>query len=666
MRRLNFVLFLVLVWVSLGRCNSWADVDDRGRPIFKEGVCDQKRAEKAARLAYGWKTLTLSVLHNDLPRVKKLLNQGGNVNTTDTLNRSLLVLALKHDLKDMSRFLIERGADVNLAMTERGNHRQTQVHTTALAVALRQKDFEMAKLLLQKGATPSIAPGDERITSRTLTQWATDLKRKDIVQFLKDQGVKEGPPRQAKTPRSLANQPVLPPVDLMNLHEAAGAGEIERVRTLLDQGADLNAKNQEGLTPLALSVKEQKQYGIPGRMEVIKLFLNRGAFLKPSEKGASALFRQIIGSKDKALVQLLLKKGYSPNGEEDPQSIPLFSAVWVKDLEMVKLLVEAGANLQTRLDDGKSVLDCAYMYGTSDLVEYFEKQHKMTRSAPNTDLGESREVLFQSKGFEEGVNTGKLDLGRYRTEKEIFGSKYEGSQGSSIDREIRYYLRIQNCPDRIFLGSSRIDEQGKPTTIYIGAEELTLKWLLEGRLIRVKLKNGYTGNGAWEEDENLLIPVEGNRLGTPFFTTLKTDGKMGQGDYYRGEEEWTSGTKENEFILTRTESHDESVSRSMRYSTPARILHMGKSGGETVFVIDQGRKIQYTFRIQGKRLVCVSARHYFLKGNEVPMVNIAEHVGLTLPRLWELNPGTKGDLFGKGTLYIGETELLKSEPVPEE
>jgi len=664
MRRWNFVLFLVLLWAVASWPNAWADDDPVDRPILKEGECNQKRAEKAANLAYGWTTLTLSVLHNDLPRVKELLNQGGNVNTTDTLNRSLLVLALKHDLKDMSRFLIERGADVNLAMTERDQHRLTHVHTTALAVALRQKDFEMAKLFLQKGANPSVAPGDEQITSRTLTQWATDMKRSDIVQFLKDQSVKEAPPRQAKPPRNL-NLPVRPPVDSMNLHEAAGTGEIERVRTLLDQGADLNAKNQEGLTPLALAVKEQKQYEVPRRMEVIKLLLDRGAFLKPSEEGASALFRQVIGSKDKARAQLLLKKGYSPNGEEDPQSIPLFSAVWVKDLEMVKLLVEAGANLQSRLDDGKSVLDCAYMEGAADLVEYFEKQHKMTRSAPNAELGESREVLFQSKGFEEGTNTGKLDPGRYRIEKEIFGSKYKVPQGFRISREIRYYLRIQNCPDRIFLGTSEIDEKGKPTTIYIGAEELTLKWLLEGRLIRVKLKNGYTGHGAVEEDENLLIPVEGNRLGTPFCTTLQTSGKMGQGIYFHGKEEWTSGTQENEFILTRTESHDESVSRSMRYSTPARILHMGKSGEETVFVIDQGRKVQYTFRIQGKRLVCVSARHYFLKGNEVPMVNIAEHVGLTLPRLWELNPGTKGDLFGKGTLYIGETELLKSEPVPE-
>ncbi len=644
MRRWYF-LFLVLLLMAIGQQNIRADDAPVDRPSFKEGECDEKRAEKAARLAYGWTTLTLAVLYNDIPRVKELLDLGGNVNADDKLSRRLLDLALQHDLDEMSLLLIERGA-----------HYGTTACNKLLPVVLQQKNFEKAKQFFQKSADPTSGPADERGNSRTLMQWAMDMKRPDIVQFLKEQGVKEEAVSQATSPS----------ISSKDLHRAAQTGDVERVRMLLEQGSDVEARDKDGLTPLVLAVggenwREIKQIG------VVKLLLEHGAFIKPSEKEARSLFEIVIRNQDTAMTRLLLQKGYNSNGEPswDRDRPPLFWVVQTGSLEMVKLLIDAGANLQARFYGDKNALDYAYMKGETDLVEYFEKKHNMTRSAPNSELGESREVSFQSEKYGEEIDTGKLSLDRYRIEKEINCFKDGSSQDARIWRKKNYYLKIQNCPDRILLGGADIEENGESSTILIGAKDLTLKWLQEERLIQAKWENSYPGNGAWSEDQNLLLPVEGNRIGTPFCTCLKTFGKMGQGNYYHGEEEWTSGENENEFILTRTQSHDVSASRSMDYQMPSRILRMGESNGETVFVIDSGQKIQYTFRLLGNKLFCISAKKYFLNGNEVPMINIAESAGLTLPRLWGLNPGTKGDLFCKGTLCLGETGLLKSAPLPE-
>ncbi|HNY25892.1 MAG TPA: ankyrin repeat domain-containing protein [Candidatus Sumerlaeota bacterium] len=150
-------LFLFLLLEVIGQQTVRADEEYISRPSFQEGECNRQRAEEAAEKAYGWTSLTLAVLYNDPSRVKELLDRGGNINTTDTLNRSLLLLALKHNLDGMGRLLIERGANVNLLMAARRNHR-TWVSNTPLAVALRQKNFEIAKVLLQKGATPPWRP----------------------------------------------------------------------------------------------------------------------------------------------------------------------------------------------------------------------------------------------------------------------------------------------------------------------------------------------------------------------------------------------------------------------------------------------------------------------------------------------------------------------------
>lgn len=469
MRR-GYFLYLFLLLVVIGRQSVRADEEYISRPSFQEGECNRERAEKAAEQAYGWTSLTLAVLNNDPARVKELLDRGGNINTTDTLNRSLLLLALKHNLDDMGRLLIERGVNVNLLMATRRN-RRTWVSNTALTVALRQKNFEMAKLLLQKGATPAVAPGDENITSRTVVQWAEAMRRPDIIQFLREQGVRE----------------------------------------------------------------------------------------------------------------------------------------------------------------------------------------KASSQAPESVSGEGRRVVFQSEGFDpKNQGTGKPNLERYRVEEET----HRSGGGFSVS----YFLTIQNSPNRILIANADLPA-GKEGDTGIGAQSLSLKWLQEGRLILARWSNGSRDSGLQEEIQRLILSVEGNQVQPVFKTRFQEYHRFGQGISIAGEEEWVSGKKEGELVLNRTETHDELLSRSPDYRPTPRILRMAESNGDTVFVIGLRLRNQYTFRLQGNRLVCVSARKYFLGGNELPLLNIAEFAGFTLPRLWDLNPGTRGDLFCKGTLYLGETEPLRSEPL---
>lgn len=105
------------------------------------------------------------------------------------------------------------------------------------------------------------------------------------------------------------------------LHWAARNGHVEVVRTLIANGADVNAQDVFGRTPLHLAV---------GHPPVVGLLI---------EAGANVDARDFISN------------------------TPLHRAV--PNLEVVDALISAGANVQARNTSGNTPLDVAMRYGNS-------------------------------------------------------------------------------------------------------------------------------------------------------------------------------------------------------------------------------------------------------------------------------------------------------------
>jgi ankyrin repeat protein len=122
------------------------------------------------------------------------------------------------------------------------------------------------------------------------------------------------------------------------IHDAAEAGDVEKVRALLVAGpALIDAKNDKGVTPLWLAARE-------GHLAVVKLLLENGAAVDAKDSvGATPLWLATFKG-HLAVVKLLLEKGAAVDAKDSEGATPLWFATSDGNLAVVKLLLEKGAN----------------------------------------------------------------------------------------------------------------------------------------------------------------------------------------------------------------------------------------------------------------------------------------------------------------------------------
>ena len=117
-----------------------------------------------------------------------------------------------------------------------------------------------------------------------------------------------------------------------DLVKAASTGNLPRVHALLEEGVDVDLKNNNGTSALIVSIEE-------GHEEVVLTLLNRGANVDQAKNGVTALIRASSNGQE-AIVQALLAKGANVNLTDDFGGTPL---KYAKTQKIKGLLKAAGA-----------------------------------------------------------------------------------------------------------------------------------------------------------------------------------------------------------------------------------------------------------------------------------------------------------------------------------
>jgi len=187
------------------------------------------------------------------------------------------------------------------------------------------------------------------------------------------------------------------------LREAAENGNTERVRSLLDQGANREARDQLGRTPLLLATRRNQiesarvlieaganvnakdniddspylYAGASGFNQILRLTLDHGADLKSTNRyGGTAL----IPAAEKGFVdnaRTLIDAGVDVNHLNRLHWTALMEAIVLSDggpkhVEIVELLVKAGADVNIADKDGVTPLTHARQRGYTAMVKTLE------------------------------------------------------------------------------------------------------------------------------------------------------------------------------------------------------------------------------------------------------------------------------------------------------
>jgi ankyrin repeat protein len=364
---------------------TWFKVED-SKIIQWKSYCDPSPIVAAFRGATDTE-LVEAVLDDDLGGARRLLTEGADVNARNAdTGQTVLMIAACHARPDMVELMLDAGADVHTLDSQTG--------ASALHKACQGGDVDVVRLLVERGAFVDLpAP----TTGHTPVMDALWYKWPEVVDYLLAQGADvnlsthygftlwdhlafetkvnviggekmETIKRLFEAKRSADAEAVTG----QPLMAAVQRGDVEAVKVLIREGADVNAVYPrvdsflDGNTPLLVAARD-------GHQDIVAELLAAGADVRVVDwvfKG-SPIHKATYNGNPSILAMLIAHPDIDINVQGPINGYtPLHDALWHGFTECASMLLDAKARLDLRGHDGKTPLDVAAdVYGSGGIVD---------------------------------------------------------------------------------------------------------------------------------------------------------------------------------------------------------------------------------------------------------------------------------------------------------
>jgi ankyrin repeat protein len=350
-----------------------------------------------------------AIRRDDFASVDKLLAAGG-VNVKDSRGGTPLMYATAVGSEAMMRRLIDAGADVNAKnsfdatallwcggslarvkmLVDHGanvNVSSKQGHTPILLAAGHAGGLPVVELLLAKGATlkgPPDAQGNTPIAAAATTNDTA------LIKFLLDKGGKEilagpGGPMALMQAAGFANAEIVKrllsmgvdvnsvsppeiehvkngPIAIGNLTAlilAVAAGDTENVRVLLEAGANINARDVRGMTPLMLAIATDHP-----NHDIVKMLLARHPDTSVKSKAGETALDWALKFKQSSIVTAV--RAASPGIE--PANPPVVASTHAAAVDARAAIQKSVALMQTTGASNFKEGGCISCHGGNSVV----------------------------------------------------------------------------------------------------------------------------------------------------------------------------------------------------------------------------------------------------------------------------------------------------------
>ena len=317
--------------------------------------------------------LQWAVYEGNVAEVKRLLRAGADVSLANNYGATPMSLAAEEGNTEILKVLLEVGADPDSPNAD---------GQTALQAVARTGNVEAAQVLLNHGAT---VDAREKWGGQTALMWASARRHPEMMQLL----IAKGADVNARSidrdyqrhvtaegrPKSLDSGGLTP------LLYAARENCSACVDVLLKNHADIDLPDPDGVSPLVVAIMN-------ANWDLAQQLITAGADVNQWDLfGESPLFTAVdlrnridgghasIDPPNKAsgsaIVKLLLERGANPNMQlffKPPNvrgltytrgTTPLIRAAFNGDLEMVKLLLQHGADATVYMADRQTPIHAA-------------------------------------------------------------------------------------------------------------------------------------------------------------------------------------------------------------------------------------------------------------------------------------------------------------------
>lgn len=336
---------------------------------------------------------TLTALSGRVDLMKVMLERHADINSHDADGKTALIVAAANDKIELMQWLLDHKADISARDAE---------GQSALHRAAHWNHVEATRFLLQHGAAVDARDNDG---STPLLEAAANHAAKAMKVLLEGGAKADAHTAHGVTALSLAlysnseeclrlldDQPFdVRAVDKSKwtlLHNAARGGNLDWVRRLLNRGADLEARTSNGLTPLFLVTKPETaqvllDFGAQvdaendtgstplegtmwrGETKIALLLLERGANLNHLSRDGYTPFGCACSQGNTEAMEAMLRRGANTEQRDAYGNPPLLQT---SSPDAIRLLARHGANLEATDANGFTILQVAALYRSPEVV----------------------------------------------------------------------------------------------------------------------------------------------------------------------------------------------------------------------------------------------------------------------------------------------------------